>query len=94
MTIIVDASKVGMANVVLRPTLSGRLLKITMPPLPLGAVVGSLQLKVAKTGSGIHAYLRTPPTCPKSKAWRFTGRFTYAGGAVRTLLSQSACLAR
>lgn len=95
MTIIVTSPV--KPDVVLRPTLTKGVLQIPIPSLVIAGskiTLTSLTLKVNKIGSGSRAYLRTPPTCPKSKVWAFTGRFTYPGGAVKTLKSASPCVTR
>ena len=92
MVIIIPAP---IGSVVLRPTLSGRKLSITIPSLKVaGSAVTlvSLKLDINAIGSGTKAYLRTPASCPKAKVWTFTGRFTYSGGRSRTLTSRSACV--
>jgi hypothetical protein len=80
--------------VVLKPSLTGRTLTLTLPTLSLGGVpvtVTALKLTVSKIVSGRKAYITTPKTCPPSGAWTFSGRFTYPNAPAQTIKSPSAC---
>lgn len=80
--------------VVLQPSLSGRKLQVALPALSAGGVpitVTGLQLAVSKIHSGHKAYITTPPRCPSSGAWTFTGQFTYASAPATMIKSRSAC---
>jgi hypothetical protein len=91
--VLVVANPLG-APVVLQPSLSGRQLQVTLPALSAGGIpitVKALKLSVKKISSGHKAYITTPPRCPTSGAWTFTGHFTYPNVPPTTIKSRSAC---
>ena len=80
----------GTGGIPLEPTLSG--LKLTLSVPNLGVTLTALKLTINKIGKGAGAYMRTPPTCPKTGAWRSTARFDYPNGTGITRTSRSACV--
>ncbi len=80
----------GTGTIPLEPTLSGRKLTLDVPALPVTLL--ALKLTINKIGKGTAAYMRTPATCPKTGAWKFTARFGYANGTGTTRTSRSACV--
>ncbi|MFL5781659.1 MAG: hypothetical protein ACJ760_10135 [Thermoleophilaceae bacterium] len=65
----------------------GRTSTVDIPSTPGGPPDGQSALRrvhnvfPARTRNG-HVYTRTPPRCPKSREWTFTGRFTFSDGVV------------
>jgi hypothetical protein len=60
---------------VVRSTVHGNRLTITVPPPPPGgsaALVTRFSLKTRRAGTRTRPLLRTPPTCPKSGRWMFS----------------------
>lgn len=84
------------APVILKPTIVGRKLTLTIPSLSFNGtpiIVSALSLNISKLGTTKKPYVKTPTSCPKSGAWKFSARFVYVDGTTTTLSSASSCLA-
>jgi hypothetical protein len=69
-----------------RDRVKGR--KITIEPvLPSGVALKRLKLHIGRHST----YMTNPPSCPRSRKWTTTARFTYADGTAETLRSTSPC---
>jgi hypothetical protein len=65
------------------------------PVLPAGVSLERLKLTIGRHSKGSGAkrrtYMRTPPTCPRSRRWTTAARFTYADGSSQTFRSHTRC---
>lgn len=74
----------------------GRVTTVDIPRAPGGPPDGESALRrvhnvfPARSRNG-HVYMRTPPTCPRSRVWTFTGRFTFADGFVARTTHRMRC---
>jgi hypothetical protein len=66
---------------VLRGTIEGRVIAATLPkvPLPNGreAALTSLTVRLRAAGTRRRPWVRTPPSCPRSRSWRFVYDIDY-----------------
>jgi hypothetical protein len=69
-----------------RDRVKGR--RITIEPvLPAGVSLKRLKLRIGRHST----YMTNPPSCPRSRKWTTTARFTYVDGSAQTLRSSSPC---
>ena len=77
-----------------RDEVKGRTITIE-PVLPAGVSLERLNLRIGRHSSGRGAkrrtYMRTPPSCPKSRRWTTSARFTYVDGSTETFRSHTRC---
>lgn len=82
---------------IVRAAVSGSTITVSVPfqpgTPPDGAALRSVELDIAPIAHGGAAYIRTPPTCPRSGHWTNAATFTYADGVSQTTSSPSACIA-
>jgi hypothetical protein len=76
----------------------GRVVTVDVPRTPGGPPDGESALRrvhnvFAARTLGDRAYMRTPPTCPRSGAWTFKAEFTFADGAVEHAEHRMPCAA-
>ena len=66
---------------VLRRTIESRVIAATLPkvPLPNGreAALTSLTVRLRAAGTNRRPWVRTPPSCPRSRSWRFVYDIDY-----------------
>lgn len=68
---------------------------LDLPAIKAGqftAVISELSVVVNKIGTGKKAYVKTPSSCPKGGAWKFTGKFEFVNEGSQTLTSKSPCV--
>ncbi len=77
-----------------RDEVKGRTIAIE-PVLPAGVSLERLKLTIGRHSTGHGAkrrtYMRTPPSCPKSRRWTTAARFTYVDGSTETFRSHTPC---
>jgi hypothetical protein len=85
---------------VTRARVSGRTVTTDVPPLP-GApppdpflALKRFRLSVAPLTRAGRSYVRTPPTCPRSRTWTSTLVFEYRDGVRTVVKSSSPCVPR
>lgn len=81
---------------VARAVREGRKLTVDYPRAPGGPPDGETALREVHNqfdarSVGARAYVRTPAVCPRSRRWRFVGRFTYSDGVTQTAVSNQRC---
>jgi hypothetical protein len=74
----------------------GQVVTVDVPRTPGGPPDGESALRrvhnvFAARSLGAGAYMRTPPTCPRSGTWTFRAQFTFADGAVEKDVSRMPC---
>jgi hypothetical protein len=84
---------------VTRAKRQGQVVTVEVPRSPGGPPDGENALRFihhvfAARSLGTRAYMRTPPTCPKSGVWTFTAQFTFADGAVEDDVYRMPCTRR
>ena len=93
----------GVVRAVSRATIEGRSFITEAPPIPGGPPDGftaidrvALDVVAVSTGSGSSrkAYITTPASCPASRSWTNTARFTYRDNVTQTVASDSPCAGR
>jgi hypothetical protein len=77
----------------------GRVTTVRIPRSPGGLPDGESTLRRVHNvfpphSRGGHAFVRTPPRCPRSRVWRFEGRFTFSDGVVETDVYRMPCRRR
>ena len=81
---------------VTRTRREGQVVTVDVPRSPGGPPDGESALRrvhnVFQARSvGSHAYIRTPPNCPRSGAWTFKGQFTFADGVLEDDVYRMPC---
>ena len=81
---------------VVRTRREGQVVTVDAPRSPGGPPDGESALRrihnVFNARSlGARAYMRTPPTCPRSGVWTFRAQFTFADGVVEEGVSRMPC---
>ena len=81
---------------VARAVRDGRTLTVEYPRAPGGPPDGQTALREVHNqfharSVGRRAYVRTPAICPRSRRWKFVGRFTYSDGVTETAVSMQRC---
>jgi hypothetical protein len=87
------------ARVILRGNYShGNQLDVDVPPIPGtppdGAAETAERIDLAPHTSGGRAYVRTPPSCPRSGRWTNAVTYTFRDGVKQTFTTTSPCHAR
>jgi hypothetical protein len=75
----------------------GQVVTVEVPRSPGGPPDGESALRrvhhvFAARSLGARAYTRTPPTCPRSGAWKFKAQFTFADGVVEEDAYRMPCM--
>ena len=77
-----------------RDRVKGRTITIE-PVLPGGVSLERLRLRIDRhsrgSGANRRTYMRAPRSCPASRKWTTSARFTYVDGSAETLRSRSPC---
>jgi hypothetical protein len=84
---------------VTRARRAGQVVTVDVPRTPGGPPDGESALRrvhnvFAARSLGTRAYMRTPPSCPRSGAWTFKAQFTFADGVVERDVYRMPCARR
>ena len=87
------ASGIGFVT---RARRQGQVITVEVPRSPGGPPDGESALRRVHNvfparSAGERAYMRTPPTCPRSGAWTFKAQLTFADGVVEKDVSHMPC---
>jgi hypothetical protein len=85
-----------MMRMAARATREGRVITVNAPRMPGGPPDGESALRRVHNvfdarSVGDRAYVRTPPVCPASGAWRFSVRFNWADGVTTNHVDRMPC---
>src|SRR4051794_11194796 len=77
-------------------TISGSTLTAHPPSTPGGPPdyktdITRITFAIPSHGTGAHAYITTPPDCPRSGDWRIRAVFTFADGAHNQVIATTPC---
>jgi hypothetical protein len=87
----------GVTRTVTRSPIDGNTVTTDFPAFPGNpppdkySALRSLRLSGDPIVRGRHAYLRTPPWCPRSRRWTTRLRFTYRDGVTQRVKAHSPC---